>query len=569
MDAPNSHVVRVDEQEARDVERLRRIAPLKVMTTAKHDAMRPVAVPQDASSAGPVAIAIVDPEGRLRKQSDVLVDIGRTHDLFHDPDRNAYAKVDRRVFAVDSRDYREMLVGAFYALTKKGANRNAVADAVATLAAQAKFAGPCYPVRLRTGEDAGSIVIDTGDDRILIVTAAGVLEALDSPVRFRRTSGMLALPKVGAPDFERLWCYLNVREDHRPLVAAFMLAALRPSGPYPLLILEGEQGSGKSMATRIIRRLIDPSTAPLRAPPGDVRDLLVGAFNSWLLALDNMSYLTPQLSDALCRLATGGAISERVLYTNTDEILIQVQRPAIVNGIEDVATRPDLAERALHVELNVIENRRSEADLWAAFEADAPAIFAGLLNGLAASLRDHANVQVGPLPRMADFAQWSAAGMVSLGFDADTFMAAYRENLETGLTAGIESSAVGRAVIDFIRQRETWRGTAADLLAELARRVDEAEARSPHWPKSPRGLAGSLRRLAPGLRLAGVEIETEREVSRERRRTIGLCNRRMRPSEPSNPSEKADDLDDLDGTNRVLHDCDRYRRPHSASAYDD
>ncbi|HEY2345415.1 MAG TPA: hypothetical protein VGH80_05955 [Xanthomonadaceae bacterium] len=558
MDA-NRHVARIEEQAERELERLQRLAPLKVKDTAKHDMPVTATVPQDAPDAELVAVAIVDSEGKLRKQSDILVDIGRRHDLFHDPDRNAYAKVGRRVFAVDSRDYREILVGAYYTLTNKGANRNAVTDAIATLAAQAKFSGPCHPVALRTGNDAGNIVIDAGDDRTLIVTAAGVLEALDSPVRFRRTSGMLALPKVGTPDFGRLWRYLNVREDHRPLVAGFMLAALRPSGPYPLLILEGEQGSGKSTATRIIRRLIDPSTAPLRAPPGDVRDLLVGALNGWLLALDNLSYLTPQLSDALCRLATGGAISERALYTNTDEVLIEVQRPAIVNGIEDVATRPDLAERALHVELEVIADCRSEADLWATFEADAPAIFAGLLNGLAAAVRDHASVKVGTLPRMADFAQWSAAGMVPLGFTASTFMDCYRENLAVGQIAGIESSAVGSAVIDFIRQRGTWKGTAADLLAELVRKVDEGETRSPHWPKSPRGLAASLRKLAPAFRLADVKIETERATNRERSRIIRLCNQRSESSESSTPSEVADDLDHLDGQNRALDKSGRAR----------
>lgn len=499
-----------------------------------------------------VAVAVVDSEGRPRKQSDILTEIGRRHELFHDPDRVPYAKVGRRVFAVDSRDYRETLVGAYYTLTNKGANRNAVMDAVATLAAQAKFSGPCHPVRLRTGDDDGNIVIDAGDDRALIVTSSGVLVAKDSPVRFRRTGGMLALPKLDAPDFGRLWRYLNVREDHRPLVSGFMLAALNPRGPYPLLIFEGEQGSGKSTATRIIRRLIDPSTAPLRAPPGDVRDLLVGALNGWLLALDNLSYLTPQLSDALCRLATGGAISERQLYTNTDEVLIEVQRPAIVNGIEDVATRPDLAERALHVELEVIEHRRSEADLWAEFEADAPAIFAGLLNGLTAAVRDHAHIRLGALPRMADFAQWAAAGMEALGFSASAFMDSYRENLASGLTAGIESSAVGRAVIDFIRQRTTWKGTAADLLAVLAQQVDEAEIRGPHWPRSPRGLTGALRRLAPALRLAGVEIESERAANRERSRFIRLCGCRSQPSEPSDPSEA---VDDLDGTNPTLHNA--------------
>ncbi|MBS0212064.1 MAG: hypothetical protein JSR26_02645 [Proteobacteria bacterium] len=540
---PNVYVSRLEAQAGRNLERLERAAGRGLRAI---DSPRVESVEQ-------VSVAIVDSEGKQRKQSDVLVDIGRRHYLFHDPDRKAYAGVGRRVYAVDGRDYREVLVGEFYALTGKGTNRNAVGDAIATLASQAKFSGARHPVALRTGADGDNVVLFAGDDRVLIVSAAGVQEAQDSPVRFRRTSGMLELPQVGNPDFARLWNFLNVRVDHRPLVAGFMLAALRPCGPYPLLILEGEQGSGKSTATRILRRLIDPSTAPLRAPPGDVRDLLVGALNGWLLALDNLSYLTPQLSDALCRLATGGAISERALYTNTDEVLVEVQRPVIVNGIEDVATRPDLAERALHVELEVIEDRRSEAELWAAFDADAPAIFGALLQGLSASVRNLAQVNVGRLPRMADFAQWAAAGMEPLGFTADGFMACYRENLSVGLTAGIESSAIGRAAIDFVRQRHSWRGTATELLIELARIVDDSETRSQHWPKSPRGLAGALRRLAPSLRLAGVQVQTERDSSRERSRIIRLCSTRNEPSASSTSSAASDGSDGSDGTNRALH----------------
>lgn len=241
----------------------------------------------DAAELAP--IEITDGEGRPRKQGDVLVDIGRRHELFHDPDRNAYAKVGARVFSIDSRDYRETLLGTFYDLTGKGANRNALGDACATLAAQAKFSGPCHRVWLRIGDHDGAVAIDCGDDRLLVVGADGVRSVADMPLRFRRTSGMLALPQIGKANFGLLWNYVNVRADHRPLIAGFMLAALRPRGPYPLLILEGEQGVGKSTLTKFIRRLVDPSTSAVRAPPKEVRDLLVGALNGWLLALDGDS----------------------------------------------------------------------------------------------------------------------------------------------------------------------------------------------------------------------------------------------------------------------------------------
>lgn len=111
-------------------------------------------------------------------------------------------------------------------------------------------------------------------------------------------------------------------------------------------------------------------------------DWLLAARNSWLLAIDNLSRLSADLSDALCRIATGGAISERTLYTNLGETLVEVQRPTVLNGIEEFATRPDLAERAVHITLAPVARCRPEAEFWQAFERDAPFILGGLLNGL-------------------------------------------------------------------------------------------------------------------------------------------------------------------------------------------
>src|SRR5262249_19798470 len=156
----------------------------------------------------------------------------------------------------------------------------------------------------------------------------------------------------------KLWEFLNVAEADRPLIAAWLVAALRPTGPFPVLCLFGEQGSAKSTTARFLRALVDPSTAPVRAEPRDPRDLAIAAGNGWAVCLDNVSHLTPQLSDALCRLSTGGGFSTRMLYCDDEECIFQAQRPAIVNGIAEVAERPDLLDRSLMVCLPTIRERR-------------------------------------------------------------------------------------------------------------------------------------------------------------------------------------------------------------------
>jgi hypothetical protein len=509
-------------------------------------------------------VSAVDSEGKPRKQADVLLDIGQTHKLFHDSSGTPYARIrvlapntnreHLEVHAIETGAYREVLAEAYWCVTRKGCNRNALADAVTTLSALAKFAGEAHPVYLRTGCDHDRLFIDTGNANwdVIEVSAEGWSIAAEAPY-FRRAGAPLALPEPGPSDFSRLWRFANVRAEHRPLIAGFLLAALRPTGPYPQLHLSGEQGSGKSTLVKVLKSLVDPSSSPLRAAPKDVRDLLVGALNGWCLALDNVSFIAPELSDALCRLATGGAISERTLYSNTDETLVEVQRPVIINGIEDLAIRPDLAERGLHVELTTIRDRKSERTFWAEFKADAPHIFAALLDGLSLAIRDHALIELGPLPRMADFAQWAAAGVPALGFTADEFIEAYRSNNEEGMSAGIDSSPVGRALLKFMQLRSQWEGSADALLRELSRETDENVQRSQAWPKSPRGLSGAVRRLAPSLRLLGVEVSGDRTATERR---VLLCKRGNGPSQPSRSSLRpspSDGTDANDGPDRVLH----------------
>jgi len=151
--------------------------------------------------------------------------------------------------------------------------------------------------------------------------------------------------------------FLNIRPEQWPLVAVWLAAALRPVGPYPLLKLLGEQGSAKTTAARGLRAVVDPNAAPVRAEPRDTRDLMIAANNGWLLVLDNMSAVKPDLSDALCRLATGGGFATRTLYTDEDETIFDAQRPVVLTSIEEVGTRSDLLERSLIVELPTIPEK--------------------------------------------------------------------------------------------------------------------------------------------------------------------------------------------------------------------
>ena len=144
-----------------------------------------------------------------------------------------------------------------------------------------------------------------------------------------------------------LRAFLNLAsDDDFNLAVAWLLAALRPTGPYPVLVLTGEQGSAKSTCARMLRALVDPHEAALRAPPRNEHELFIAARNAHVLAFDNLSTVLAWLSDALCRLSTGAGFAARKLYTDDEESVISAERPVLLNSIDAVVTRGDLADRA-------------------------------------------------------------------------------------------------------------------------------------------------------------------------------------------------------------------------------
>src|SRR5215472_13822946 len=230
------------------------------------------------------------------------------------------------------------------------------------------------------------------------------------PIAFRRAAGMQVLPDpIRGGSIKDLREFLNIGEKNDSdfvLTVSFVLAGLRDRGPYPVLCLAGEHGSAKSTFTAVLRKLIDPNSAPLRALPREDRDLFIAAYNAHMLAFDNISKLPDWISDTLCRLSTGGGFATRQLYTDLDEQLFDAMRPVVLNGIEDVVVRPDLADRSLFMALkNIADNKRkAELRFWRDFNAAHPKILGALLDGVAYGLRELPNTKLETAPRMADFA---------------------------------------------------------------------------------------------------------------------------------------------------------------------
>ena len=363
----------------------------------------------------------------------------------------------------------------------------------------------------------GLIYLDLADEfwRCVEIGANGWRIAEDPPVRFRRSAGMQPLPlPLRGGSIDSLAPFLNLAsENDFVLVVAWLLGALRAGGPYPVLAIAGEQGSAKTVLSKLLRALIDPSVAPVRALPRDERELFIAASNGHVLAFDNLSGLPSWLSDTLCRLTSGGAFSTRRLFTDQDEILFAAARPVILNGIEDIITRPDLADRAIMLMLAPIaeRQRRPEHALWREFELARPRILGALLDAAAHGLQMLPRVRLERLPRMADFALWATA-CESAFRPAGTLEAAYTSNRHDAIENIVDADLVAARVREMMADRVQWAGSASDLLRAGTNGAGNSTVGNQFgWPKNPRALAGRLRRAQTSLRTLGIEIVFGRE----------------------------------------------------------
>ena len=459
----------------------------------------------------------------------MLSEVWLEGELFHTINGTAFADIPinghRETWPIRSKRFRSWLRQWHYEATGAAATAADIRSVLDLLEARAQFDGPQRTVHVRTAEHAELLYLDLADEhwRVVEIGRDGWRVTKSPPVRFRRSAGMLPLPiPEQGGSIETLNSFLNLanRNDF-VLIVCWLLAALRCGGPYPLLAISGEQGSAKTVLSKLLKALIDPNAAPVRVLAREQRELMIAANNSHLLAFDNLSGLPHWLSDALCRLATGGSFAVRQLYTDDDEILFAASRPILLNGIEDVIIRPDLGDRAIFLTLPPIGegDRRGETDLWREFEIARPAILGALLNAMVHGLRHRDRIHF-ELPRMADFALWAAACETAF-WPAGTFARTYAANRRAAIESIIEADPLASCVRTIMGAQSSWIGTASDLLRICAQRANEDTSISPAWARNPRALAGRLRRAQTFLRMLDIDITFGRE-GRSGARTIRL-----------------------------------------------
>ncbi|HIJ75342.1 MAG TPA: hypothetical protein HPP81_01355 [Deltaproteobacteria bacterium] len=463
-------------------------------------------------------------------QAQWLIQLAADAELFHSPESGHYAIVlqngHREVWSIRTKGFKNWLDHRFYRDQGKPPGTQGLQDAIRLLEAKAVFDGEEHRVFVRVGGHGGNVYLDLCNSswEVVEITPSGWRVLSDPPVRFRRAKGMLALPNpVPGGSLNQLRPFLNLPDDDAfCLDCGFLVQALNPSGPYPILTLEGEQGAAKSSKARTLRSLVDPSTAMLRTAPRDDRDLMIAATNSWLLAFDNLSGVENWLSDALCRISTGGGLSTRELYSDSEEIIFEAMRPQILNGIDRIASRHDLLDRSICITLPVIpdDKRKEEKEFWRDFEAARPFILGALCDAVSCALRNISTTKLDRLPRMADFAKWVTAAEPALPWKPGEFMKAYTGNRANAVKLALDVDIVACWIRQFMGDKSQWEGTATDLLSALGDLVPDDTRKLREWPKAPNSLGHRLRRAATFLRAESIEITLPSSESWRRYITI-------------------------------------------------
>lgn len=425
--------------------------------------------------------------------------------------------------------------------------------------AYGKYHAHREPVRqsiyLRVGErdDASTIDLCDGKGTSIIVDKNGWRIVQNESLNFYRPRHLHPLPhpQTGGSitPFKDL---LNLKSlDDFWLVIAFIQAALLRLPQYPVLIIQGLQGSAKSTVSRMIKALTDPSKPILRNLPKTEQELFIAARCNHLLALDNLSGINTALSDAICRISTGGGFATRKLYTTSEEDTIDVVRPIILNGIDDLPARPDLLDRAIVLTVPVIpsDKRRSDSEIQTTFNRELPGIFGAILDSLVSIKQKVPYIRLSKLPRMAEFAKVAVAGLGHFGLPQETVLEYLFANQNEAIESCLELNPLARVILKFMESKSFWTGSMTQLKNEFDRIVYDLGIKDRTYPDSLQGLSRAIDRLTPVLKGQGIVIEKHRSSAG---REIIFKNSKQMSSYPSLPSQPLtigpnhDDFDDND-----------------------
>ncbi len=451
---------------------------------------------------------------------DALLRIAQAAGLFKDEHDTPFARLpingSLQSWPVRSRAFKMWLTGRYLAEAGRGPNTEPLNSAINTISALAWESERKHKLNVRITEHDGDFFYDLGDPgwRAVRIFPGGweIVSQKDFPPLFRRYSHMKPQvdPVQGGDPWELLE-FVNIPDEAgRLLYLVSIITDFVPDIPHTVKVIYGPGGATKTTTAKAGRDVVDPSSAPSCRSYRDFKEFMQYLCHNYSVILDNLSSISPQLSDLICSAVTGDGDSKRALYSDDDDIIYNFKRCFTINGINNVATRPDLLRRAVLFPLEppAPGERLEEREYWKRFEEAKPRILGGIFDTLAEGMKLYPETRLTGLFDMADFTRWGAAISRALGKTEENFLEAYRKNKESQTEEAISNNAVASAIMQLMETRTEWRGTASALLEELEGIAgsERINTKAKGWPKAANSLSRKLNELKTTLQAAGVDV---------------------------------------------------------------
>jgi hypothetical protein len=458
-----------------------------------------------------------------------------TQKLFIDEYKIPYSAVPiddhLEIFAINSKNFRDWCRLKIYDNQGQVINTETIKDMCSLLSAHAQFKNKeQINLHLRTASRINNGELEwyydlTNKHWEFIKLTSGGWCPIKNEILFKRYNNQqpqVYPVKDYEPDiFDRFMKLVNIKandEESKLLLKIYIVCLMIPDIQKPVLMLHGSQGSAKSSLQEMIKMLVDPSAVKTFSFPRDINELIQQLNHNQVVYYDNISIVKDYISDQLCRAVSGSGSSKRQLYTDDDDVIYSFKRCVGFNGINLGATKPDLLDRGLIIELERIDESKQlkPEDLWKKFEEIKPQLLGYIFDILVKVLEWKNNVNrpelvLDRLPRMVEFAEYGEIISRCMGNPGNLFINAYRKNIQLQSREVIDSSTIAPALIQLMARRdeEDWIGNATSLLSELKEDAEtlKIDTNSKYWPKYPNSLSRRLKEIRVNLKQVGIEIE--------------------------------------------------------------
>ncbi len=430
---------------------------------------------------------------------------------------DAYARIpihaSYQLYKVQSPEFRNKILYLYFKAREDTPISETLVQMCNILEQKALESNNLKPIYRRIGRNANAIYYDLANHnhKVVKVEAEGYKIITKSKLNFLQVSNTRpqVIPKSGSGSVKYVLKHFRFKEkSDKLLFLVYLISCLIPDIPHPILIFAGDKGAAKSTSMRMLRKIIDPANADLMAIPKSIENLVINLGNNYISCFDNLSHLSDELSNLFCMASTGGTITKRKLYSDSQEIQVNIKRIVTMNGINVVAAKPDLLDRSLLLTLNRIpsDSRKAESTIWREFDDDLPYILDWCFRTLSKAMELFPSTSLPNLPRMADFAAWGFAITEAIGWKGQLFLDAYTDNQKLLSEDVLNFHIVASLCLLFMKKRPNWEGTWTEMYHEFKEvaKSNNIDLQLKDWPRGINHFSRSLSEVKSDLEHVGI-----------------------------------------------------------------